>query len=165
MNKYNEFIKGCGSADESGLNALLEEYKTDDSLLFCVYTDRFCCAAYKPIEDISHALEIRLFDENGEFKAVRGNIGGEFRWRYISDKDISESDKKEYTYDEFQYLDIDDNKTSGTKYVSIGGGEYGMPATGYERVVIRHYGDYDEDGMFGLKDFRLVKFLKGKGEK
>ena len=167
MSKYNEFIKGCGSADESGLNTLLEKYKTDDSLLFCVYTDRFCCTAYKPIEDAAHALEVRLFDEKGELKAVRGNIGREFRWRYISDADKSKEELDEYTVKEEQYLDVDtkNDKTTGTNYVSIGGGEYEMPAAGYERVVIRHYGDYDDDGMFGLKDFRVVKFLKGKGEK
>lgn len=161
MSKYNEFIKDHGSEEESGLNTLLEKYKTDDSLLFCVYTDRFCCTAYKPIEDISHALEIRLFNEKGELKAVRGNIGREFKWRYISDTDKGEDELDEYTVKEEQYLDCADNSTE--IYRSIGGGEYEMPAAGYERVVIRHYGDYDDDGMFGLKDFRLVKFLR-KGE-
>ena len=167
MSKYNEFIKDHGFVNEDGLNALLVKNKTDDSLLFCVYTERFCCTAYNPIEDISHVLEVRLFDETGELKAVRGNIGRDFKWRYISDVDKTKEELEEYTVKEEQYLDVDtkNGKTKGTNYVSIGGGEYEMPAAGYERVVIRHYGDYDEDGMFGLRDFRLVKFLKEKGEK
>lgn len=144
---------------EGEINGLLEKYSTKGALLFCVYTTHFCCTAYAPIEDISHALEIRLFDEKGEFKAVRTNIGEDFVWRYASDEGV----EKDCIYDEVQYLDIDSKKTAGTKYVSTGGGEYTMPAEGFERVLIRHYGEYDDDGMFGLKDFRIVKFLR-KGE-
>ena len=156
----SEYIKAKGKVTEDEINALLERYKSDGSLLFCVYTTRFCCTAYEPIADTSHALEIRLFDEQGEFKAVRANIGTEFVWRYASD----EGTQKDCIYDEVQYLDIDEKKTNGTDYVSTGGGHYTMPAEGFERVLIRHYGEYDDNGMFGLKDFRIVKFLR-KGEK
>lgn len=144
---------------ESEILEYLDRYKTDSSLLFCVYTTYFKCTAYSHIEDISHALEIRLFDENGEFKAVRTNIGRDFKCRYIADSDYSDEDKY-LIYDEVQYLDSDSTKTNGTKYVSLGGGEYEMPYEGLERVVIRHYGEYDDDGMLQLKDLRIVGFLK-----
>ena len=151
------FIKESGIVSESGINALLEKYKIDGTFLFCVYTTKFCCTAYKPVEDISHALEIRLFDESGELKAVRGNMGREFVWRYISDEDV----QKDCTYDEVQYLDA--AKNDSKEYTAIGGGHYEMPEADYERVMLRHYGEYDESGMFSLKDFRIVKLLR-KGE-
>ena len=155
----SEYIKVNDKAPESEINFLLETYKKNDSFLFCVYTDKFCCIRYRPVEDIAHALEIRLFDEHGELKAVRANIGKEFVWRYITDEDVS----KDCTYDEVQYLDA--AKNDSEKYTAIGGGHYYMPEAGYERVVIRHYGTYDEkSGMFSLKDFRIVKLLK-EGEK
>ena len=103
------------------------------------------------------ALEIRLFDESGELKAIRANIGQDFIWRYINDDGVSD----DCTYDETQYLDA--AKNDSTDYVSIGGGHYEMPDAGYERVLIRHYGEYNADGMFELKDFRLKKLMR-KGE-
>lgn len=148
------YIKANGTIDESGINALLEKYKNDDSFLFCVYTTKFCCTHFRPIEDTDHILEIRLFDKHGELKAVRANIGREFAWRYINDEEVA----KEYIYDEVQYLDA--AKNDSTEYTAIGGGHYGMPEAGFERVVIRHYGEYDDDGMFSLKDFRIVKLLR-----
>lgn len=154
----SEYIKGRGKASENEINTLLENYKTDNSYLFCVYTTKFCCTGFKAIEDTAHALEIRLFNEQGEFKAVRANIGKEFIWRYINDEGVTE----ECIYDEVQYLDA--AKNDSTEYIAIGGGHYEMPDEGYERVVIRHYGEYDDDGMFTLKDLRIVKLLR-KGEK
>ena len=143
------YIKATGTVPESEINALLEKYKNEGSLLLCVYTTKFCCTAYKPVADITHALEIRLFDEHGELKAIRANIGKEFVWRFISDEE--------------QYLDA--AKNDGTEYTAIGGGHYEMPEAGYERVVIRHYGEYDnESGMFSLKDFRIVTLLR-EGDK
>lgn len=148
------YIKANGTIDESGINALLEKYKNDDSFLFCVYTTKFCCTHFRPIEDTDHILEIRLFDKHGELKAVRANIGREFVWRYINDEEVA----KEYIYDEVQYLDAAENDSA--EYTAIGGGHYEMPEAGFERVVIRHYGEYDDDGMFSLKDFRIVKLLR-----
>ena len=156
----SDFIKASGKASEDEINALLEKYKSDSALLFCVYTTRFCCTAYEPVADTAHALEIRLFDEKGEFKAVRANIGADFVWRYASDEGVP----KDCIYDEVQYLDVNEETTNSTDYVSTGGGHYTMPEPGFERAVIRHYGEYDDNGMFGLRDFRIVKFLR-KGEK
>lgn len=152
------YIKANGKLPENGLNALLEQYKTEGALLFCVYTTKFCCTGYSPVEDIAHALEIRLFDEHGELKAVRANIGRDFVWRYINDEDVS----KDCIYDEVQYLDA--AKNDSTEYIAIGGGHYEMPGAGFERVLIRHYGEYDDNGLFSLKDFRIVKLMR-EGEK
>lgn len=152
----SNFIKEKDKISEGELNALLERYKTDNSLLFCVYTTKFCCTRYSPVEDIAHALEIRLFDEKSELKAVRANISRGFVWRYITDEGVP----NDCIYDEVQYLDI-----AKIMYTAIGGGNYEMPEADFERVVIRHYGGYDEkSGMFSLKDFRIVKLLR-KGEK
>ena len=151
------YIKANGKVPESGLNALLEQYKKDETLLFRVYTTKFCCTGYSPVEDIVHALEIRLFDKQGELKAVRANIGRDFVWRYISDEGVSGDCIK----DEVQYLDV--AKNDSNEYMAIGGGCYEMPDAGFERVVIRHYGEYDADGMFSLNDLRIVKLLR-KGE-
>ena len=154
----SEYIKAKGKVYESEINALLEKYKTDDSFLFCVCTTKFCCTRYRPVEDISHVLEIRLFDVHGELKAVRANIGREFVWRYINDEGVS----KDCLCDEIQYLDA--AQIDSTEYTAIGGGHYEMPEAGFERVVIRHYGEYDDEGMFSLKDLRIVKLLR-RGEK
>ena len=154
----SEYIKVNDKVHESEINVLLEKYKTDDSLLFCVYTNRFCCTKFNPIEDVAHALEIRLFEEHGELKAVRANIGRDFVWRYITDEGVG----TDCTYDEVQYLDA--AKNDSTEYTAIGGGRYEMPEAGFEHVVIRHYGEYDESGMFSLKDFRIVKLLR-EGDK
>lgn len=147
------FIKEHGKCSEDEITALLEKYS--GKTLFCIYTTHFCCTNNTTVEDTKHLLELRLFDENSELKAVRANIGQPFFWRYITDEDVPD----DCTYDELQYLDIDKTKTGGTEYVSIGGGHYQMPREGLERVLIRHYGEYDsESGMFSLKDFRIVKF-------
>lgn len=148
------YIKEKGIAPENEINALLEKYISDDMYLFCVYTTKFSCTNYRTIADIAHALEIRLFNERGELKAVRANIGKDFVWRYISDEGVP----RDCVYDEVQYLDA--AKNDSTEYTAIGGGQYEMPDAGFERVVIRHYGEYDDDGMFSLKDFRIVKLLR-----
>lgn len=155
----SSYIKANGRLGEDELDAKLEEYRSDRSLLFCIYTNRFCCTLFRPITDMTHLLEIRLFDENGELKAVRANIGAEFVWRYISDECVEE----DCTYNEIQYLDTDSTRTSGTDYAAIGGGHYEMPEPDLERVLIRYYGEYDADGMLGVKDHRIVKLLR-KGE-
>jgi hypothetical protein len=69
---------------------------------------------------------------------------------------------KDCINDETQYLDA--AKNDSTEYIAIGGGHYEMPEAGFDRVVIRHYGEYDGDGIFLLNDFRIVKLL-GEGEK
>ena len=148
------YIKANGKVSEQELNALLEQYKTDDLFLFCVYTTKFGCTRYKPVEDVAHALEIRLFNEQAELKAVRANIGRDFVWRYITDEGVT----ADCIYDEVQYLDA--AKNDKTEYTAIGGGCYEMPDTDFEQVLIRHYGEYNDNGLFSLRDFRIVKLLR-----
>ena len=159
-----------GRCSESELFALADTYAKEASLMFCVFTDRFFCKKYEQFDDIGTLLEIRVFDEQGEFKAIRGNIGKVFVWRYISDENLENSeqfDLENQCYDEIQYLDIDiaetEKITNANEYVSIGGGHYIMPEEGLEKTLIRHYGEYDSEGMLIMKDYRIVRFMK-RGE-
>ena len=166
------FISAKGKVTEEKLNDVINELFGANGTVLTVYTTRFCCTAFSgDVSDIPHLLELRAFDENREFKAVRSQIGGAFTYRLIDDNKFRKTlteDSNDYstqfdklTYDEKQFLDI--AKNEGTQYVSIGGGKYTMPEDGLEKVLIRHYGEYDDDGMLCLKDYRIVKLLR-KGE-
>ncbi|MBQ8121480.1 MAG: hypothetical protein IJ172_11985 [Ruminococcus sp.] len=152
----SDYIKEKGRANENELNALLERFKSDDAKMLCIYSNRFACTAYQQITDTAHLVEVRMFDAKGEFKAVRGNICGDFAWRYLSGQ-------SDYMYSEIQYLDIDEKKTTSSDYVSIGGGHYEMPDKDYDRVEIKHYGEYDDNGIVTMTDYCIVRLLK-KGE-
>ena len=100
---------------------------------------------------------------------MRSGIGKPFIWRAISDEKfkerLSSADEsfEERTYSEKQYLDIDTTKSSGKNYRFIGGGSYTLYVENAERIELLHYGDYDENGIFTLLDFRIVRIL-AKGE-
>lgn len=141
MAYINEANIGTKAADYSGTAML-------------IYTDKFCCRIFDGnIDDVNHLLEIRIFNEKMEFKAIRPNIGKDFVWRELSDNNTYAG-----YYDEVQYLDIDDTKTKETEYSFTGGGTYEMPESGYERAVIRHYYKYDDDGLEEYVDERIVRF-------
>lgn len=157
-----DFIAEHGERAESELAALLEEKKSADSLILLIYTTKFECVKYSAIKDIEHLTELRLFDERGELKATRSRIGAPFKWRYISDEKFREKvggDYEKLIDDEEQYLDIDATKTDGTDYVSIGGGHYTMPSAGLEKVHIRNYCFWNDEGILKLADFRIVGFV------
>lgn len=139
---------------------LTEQVKKYSGTAMFIYTDKFCCRKFdKSIDDIEHLLEVRIFDEKREFKAIRPDIGKDFIWRELSD------DIKKYAgfYDEVQYIDVDTQKTNGETYSFTGGGHYEMPENSLDRAVIRHYYKYDDDGIENNVDERIVKFLR-KGE-
>ncbi|MBR1556021.1 MAG: hypothetical protein IJ644_11615, partial [Oscillospiraceae bacterium] len=70
----------------------------------------------------------------------------------------------EYDYiPEDQYLDIDTEKSSGTSYIATGGGAYTLPVEDAEKIRIRNYISYDEQGIAQITDFRIVQYLR-KGE-
>ncbi len=169
----NEYIADKGTVSEEDIPALLGRFAREGSKLFCVYTTRFGCDRYDgSIDDIAHALEIRLFDEEYELKAVRAQIGRPFKWRLIDDEifrqkladetDVYSGSFEKLTYPEKQYLDIDTKKTEPDSrlYTAIGGGTYTLPESGLECAEIRHYGSYDEDGLFVLGDMRIVRFYR-----
>ena len=137
-------------------NELTEKAEKYSGNAMMIHTDKFgCCRFDGIIPDIEHLLEIRIFNEEKEFKALRPDISKDFVWRELSDNIGYDGN-----YDEIQYLDIDTTKSG---YTFIGGGTYTMPESGLEKAVIRHYFTYDEDGLEKVVDERIVKFLK-KGE-
>ncbi len=166
-----DFIAGYGTADESDIPELFRSLLNGREVFaYCQYTTGIVCEEYDgAIDDIAHLLEVRLFDPSSEIKAVRSGIGKPFVWREINDGKFEEklksSDEKfeDRTYSEKQYLDIDATRSSGKNYRFIGGGSYTLPVENAERIELLHYGDYDENGIFTLLDFRIVRILT-KGE-
>lgn len=168
-----EYITACGTASPDEVIALAEEYLADDCIVCALYSDHFFCGL-SPDTDVSRLMEMRIFNENGEFKICRHMLGDNFRWRYISDEQFTkrlsaESDEflsnfRNRTFDEISYLDIDSKKSSGMNYVTTGGGKYSLPVENAERIKTRSYLDYDKNGILSINDFRIVKILE-KGEK
>lgn len=112
--------------------------------------------------DYDHLLELRLFNEQAEFHALRGAMGKPFSWRLIDDA------KGDFEcIDEKQLLDIDEDRSGKCDpgvYYSIGGGRYSLPVADAKRVLVRNYIDFDDEGMARVVDFRIVEFLKGGEE-
>ena len=135
-----------------------------------IWTDKADFIIDKRVDiDESKLLEIRCFDEKGEFRAFRSVTGEEFKTREMTD------DEKyaDGFYDEAQYLDIDTGKTPKNHSViyATGGGKYHLPK-GMENkkmLLTRTYYKFDEDGVAHKYDWRLVGFTDaetvGKGEK
>lgn len=170
--KY-DFVSGCGSASQSKLTDVLEKIKAKYMLL--MYSAGMVkCVAAGEIEDIEHLLEARLFSESAELKIMRPTIGCDFSWRIIDDNefrkfcDNSAFDKtfENCTLDEKHYLDINSDLTdkNSSVYTATGGGRYVLPESGLEKVLIRDYIFFDDNGIANIADFRIVKFLKA-GEK
>ncbi len=132
--------------------------KISDGTMIIMNTEYFQCCSQKDIEDVEHLLEVRVFDEKGEkkeLKIFRPTIADEFFYRLIDETNC------EYEHiDELQYLDIDITKSSGYDYVATGGGKYTLPIENADRVKIRNYISYDEQGIAQITDFRVVKIIK-----
>ena len=144
-------------------------------------TDRYIVDRWPLAEgnwpDGKKVLEIRVFNESGENKLVRGDVSESFRFRSISDA----TDGRD-SFDEWQYLDIDtskgrrreDDKTAvmGGEHsekegvvTTTGGGSFYFPfeqdvQPGQNaRVCIRYYlGKYEETGQARVEDWRVVGF-------
>lgn len=166
-----DFISDHGTAEENELTDILNRLANENE--FCAYyqyTTKIICEHYSgKIDDTSHLLEIRLFSGNTEIRAVRTVMGKPFIWRKIDDDKFKEAltntgeSFDERTYSEIQYLDIDSTKSNGKNYCFTGGGSYTLPIENAERIEVKHYGVYDENGLFMLVDFRIVRIL-AKGE-
>lgn len=169
----NEYIYDYGTVTEDEVYSLAEKYLSDKCIVYAVHSDHFFCGLSLDI-DVSRLMELRIFSDESELKICRYSLGKKFRWRYINDNDfrswLSEEDDdflrdfNNMVFDEVSYLDIDNEKSSCTEYVTTGGGEYSLPVENAERIKIRNYLDYDENGIAFISDFRIVKILK-KGEK
>lgn len=107
---------------------------------------------------IERILEIRAYSKETEFHAVRDSIAEEctLSWRVVKDCDY------DFYLDDVQYLDIDSSRSDAAhcQYFATGGGEYTLPIANAERVRIRNYFRYDEDGLAQAVDFRIVGLLK-----
>ncbi len=116
------------------------------------------------------ALEIRVFDTEGETKWFRSSIGNSFRLRERNDGPSGgngENVPSDEWWDEEQYLDIDDRRPAGRPgYVrATGGGIYPLPLERYKdaKIKIRNYLEYEEDtGELYISDWRIVGFTEGK---
>lgn len=172
----NEYIKDYGIVSEDDIYNLAERYLSDNCIVYAMHSDHFFCGLSLDI-DIPHLMEMRIFNDDSELKICRYSLGNQFRWRYINDNDfrnwLSEekddflSDFNNMTFDEVSYLDIVEKsgaEKSDTEYCTTGGGKYNLPVKKAERIKIRNYLDYDENGIAFISDFRIVKILK-EGEK
>lgn len=129
----------------------LSEYK----YILAIFTDK--ADFIDAINDFDNLLEVRAFDENGEFRAYRDVISSEFKWREI----INDEEYDGY-FDQTQYLDIDSTKClmSDTEKITTGGGKYHLPkeVTTKTMLNVRYYYCFDDNGIARKCDWRLVGF-------
>lgn len=164
-----EFICACGTATESEVIEIAEKYFCSGYNVYAVHSDHFYCGTELCI-DAKHLIELRIFTNSFEFKISRLNIGSDFSWRYINDDEFEKVLSHETdtflgsftnrTYDEKHYLDIDSTKSNGFNYTTTGGGRYTLPIENAEKVKIRNYLEYDENGIVIISDFRIVEFIQ-----
>lgn len=111
--------------------------------------------------DLNKLLELRVFNENREYRAYRDNLSElSFEERIVSD------DPKKYSscYDELQYLDRDDKRITaegkGNELFATGGGRYFLPekAIKKRKVLVRTYLKADDYGMEYAADWRIVGY-------
>lgn len=115
------------------------------------------------VNDIDKLLEIRAFDEDGEFRAFRSVVKNDFKFRDIVDNDTSFADG---AYDESHYLDIDTTRNSQNDLkFAIGGGSYHLPeGVTATMLKVRNYYKFDEDGVARKCEWRLVGFADKEDE-
>ena len=168
-----EFISEHGNIAESDLMTTAKAYLCNGCTIYAVHTNYFYCGSELNI-DIKHLIELRIFAADMEFKAFRFNIGKDFTWRYIDDgvfKQVLSNETDDFlckfsnrTYDEEHYLDIDSKKSIDC-YITTGGGRYELPIKNAEKIKIRNYLEYDENGIVMISDFRIIGFTqKGSAE-
>ncbi len=153
---------------------LREADEIAEGFLFVMFTDEIWVEKW-PLEEEKREslrakedvlLEARAFSRDREDKLFRGDIGRVFLWRSIEDSDMPDS------YDEEQYLDIDEKRSQTLfaaehKVRATGGGVYHLPILDYRgaKVRIRNYVDYyKETGQAYVRDWRLVEFFLEKEE-
>ena len=124
--KVNEFIQKCDGLKDSYIIAAL----TDEFIV-----DRYPLEKYSLDGKEDKILEIRVFNENEEYKLFRTDIGKtDFYYRHICD----EVETRDY-FDEVQYLDIDTSIGADSGIVtSTGGGKYNLPIANAKKILIRY---------------------------
>ncbi len=148
----------------------LQSYK----YCLCIWTDKTDFLKDNNLPDADKLLEIRCFDENGEFYAYRSNISKDFTAREITDDNVYDG-----YFDEEHYLDVDTTKgiTDGN-VKATGGGSYYLPVENAEKIIVRFFYKFDcieckdkngnvqkvENGIARKCDMRLVGFVEGGKE-
>ena len=134
------------------------------------YSDRIKIGGWKEGTrvDENKLLELRVFDEDKEWKLFRSDLGSNFSWRCRGDKhsDGTELIKGKDYFDEIQFLDIDiprsKNASQGVKFTTAGGSyclPVNMPDLDRAGILIRHYfGVEAASGQAFIKDYRCVGF-------
>ena len=140
-----------------------------------ILTDSIVCGTYAgdgkftgcdgTIDKIEqNLLEIRIFNDDEEFRGFRSYKGMEFQTRLIRDNEIQDAK----TFDEIHYLDQNSGLTKPlsngyTKFVTTGGGTYVLPVNASVRKVkVRNYlkAGKDSNGLLAPYDWRIVAFME-----
>ena len=133
--------------------------------LVAYFTDSADCVTGIDAEDVKKLLELRAFNETGEFYACRSLIEEKFTCRAIDDGGIPSDDATHMP--ETHYLDIDTTFTEAGKpvgdlfeYKSMTGGVYHLPIPHADRLRLCNYISYDNpEGLAQVCDYRFVRFL------
>ena len=106
--------------------------------------------------DLATVLEVRAFDKNSEFAAVRSSLAADFKWRKSSQY-AADSETKQFTRS--HYLDIDSTVSLGGGMVqATGGGRYHLPEEAAKTIRVEYYYRFDEEGIARIIDWRLAGF-------
>ena len=157
MNRVKEFIESAYSLENAWIiAALTDQYIVDQKSETCLRTLE---------ENAEKVLEIRIFNNECEYKLFRTDIGKPFTCRVIKEEDIEkEIIEGNNFFDENHYLDIDNTKPLDTegRVTTTGGGKYKLPIDIKSRPTIRvryYLGKYPESGQARIEDWRIIEFI------
>ena len=165
MNEY-KWIQESGCCLESEFKEMIRERYKNFEVYIALYTDSFECKRIEVMNlnllNCNKLLEIRLFNKNAEFYAVRGTIGKDFSWRLTNDDNL---DKLDYV-ERIHYIDINEsmeysemNENGNKCLITTVGGMYSLPIKTEKRVKIRSYITYDDNGSAKVVDNRICGFI------
>lgn len=143
------------------------------STYLAVLTDQVLCGRYRAdgepnaldAVDGNRLLELRVFNQEGEYRWYRENLSCAPAVRIIRDAEA----QKEY-FDEIHYLDQDSRCTASldggtTRFRTTGGGVYVLPfSPSVRKIQVRTYLETGINGVRYAGDWRIVGFLNGAGE-
>ena len=159
--------------------AIPPAFPHDDALYLAILTDSLQCGTWQALHTGAETLawdkllQVRLFNEAGEFFAGRDYARGEFTVRTImDDKDGGDTSiptgvtRYPAVFEETHLLDIDTDKgftatpDGKTTFHTMGGGTYTLPVTSEtKKVIVRTYFQSNpENGIEFPVDWRIVKF-------
>jgi len=159
-----------GSVDESVILTEAKAKILDGTYKYVAFTNKkisggeYINGSFTPeITDVSRLLELRVFNLEREFKAVRTQIGKAFKWRIAEEAGVDD----EFYLFETQLLDIDRDKMKGQdfggEFISMGGGKYSIPAEpDCDSVELVNYIKFDDYGNMQFVDFRIKRFFNSQ---